>query len=110
MVEQGFELSEASSTPVMLELRIRACRALRAASRPARIRRRNSPKKAFLQNPDFDYGKICLPPATYAQEKHKVDVRWPAAVHFIRERKLNEFLAENKKNLASSARAACTTR
>src|SRR5512138_1505744 len=25
MVEQGFELSEASSTPVMLELRIRAC-------------------------------------------------------------------------------------
>src|SRR5678809_1798408 len=25
MVERGFELSEASSTPVMLELRIRAC-------------------------------------------------------------------------------------
>ena len=27
MVERGFELSEASNTPVMMELRIRACRA-----------------------------------------------------------------------------------
>ena len=37
-----------------------------------------------MANPDFDYGRICLPPATYAQEKHKIDVRWPAAVAFIR--------------------------
>src|SRR5688572_18727123 len=90
MVEQGFELSEASSTPVMLELRIRACHVqgtfLTKANRAPAIS-----KKQVLENPDFDYGKICLPPATYSQEKHKVDVRWPAAVHFIRERKLNEF-------------------
>src|SRR5204863_431133 len=30
------------------------------------------------------------PRRTYAQEKHKVEVRWPAAVKFIRENRLNE--------------------
>src|SRR5690606_29064685 len=29
-------------------------------------------------------------PSTYAQEKHKVEVRWPAAVRYIREQRLNE--------------------
>ena len=89
MVEQGFELSEASSTPVMLELRIRACH-VQGSFRTKENQAPQFSKKAFLQNPDFDYGRICLPPATYAQEKHKIDVRWPAAVRFIRERKLNE--------------------
>ncbi|HEX6296807.1 MAG TPA: indolepyruvate ferredoxin oxidoreductase subunit alpha [Burkholderiales bacterium] len=89
MVEQGFELSEASSTPVMLELRIRACHVQGSfQTKP------NKPpafsKRHFLEGPDFDYGRICLPPATYAQEKHKIDVRWPAAVAFIKDRKLNE--------------------
>jgi indolepyruvate ferredoxin oxidoreductase alpha subunit len=89
MVEQGFELSEASSTPVMLELRIRACHVQGSFQT-----KRNKPpafsKRHFLEGPDFDYGRICLPPATYAQEKHKIDVRWPAAVTFIKDRKLNE--------------------
>jgi len=88
-VEQGFELSEASSTPVMLQLRIRACHVTgsfrtRANRAPAISRRQ------VMANPDFDYARICLPPATYAQEKHKVEVRWPAAVRFIREHRLNE--------------------
>src|SRR5687767_1905935 len=98
MVEQGFELSEASSTPVMLELRIRACH----VQGSFKTRKNQAPqfsKKAFLQNPDFDYGRICLPPATYAQEKQKVDVRWPAAVRFIRERKLNEFFDGEQSDL-----------
>jgi len=88
-VEQGFELSEASSTPVMLQLRIRACHVTgsfrtRANRAPAISRRQ------VMANPDFDYARICLPPATYAQEKHKIEVRWPAAVRFIREHRLNE--------------------
>ena len=33
-VEKGFELSEASNTPVMLELRIRACHVLRPVHAP----------------------------------------------------------------------------
>jgi indolepyruvate ferredoxin oxidoreductase alpha subunit len=91
-VEQGFELSEASSTPVMLQLRIRACHVhgtfrTRANRAPAISRKR------VMADPDFDYGRICLPPATYAQEKHKIEVRWPAAVEFIRKNKLNEVFA-----------------
>ncbi len=88
-VERGFELSEASSTPVMLQLRIRACHVTGSfrtkANRAPAISRRE-----LMTNPDFDHGRICLPPATYAQEKHKVEIRWPAAVRFIREHGLNE--------------------
>jgi indolepyruvate ferredoxin oxidoreductase alpha subunit len=89
MVEQSFELSEASSTPVMLELRIRACH-VQGSFKTKQNRAPQFSKRAFLGNPEFDYGRICLPPATYAQEKQKIEVRWPAAVRFIRERKLNE--------------------
>src|ERR1700704_2503744 len=88
-VEQGFELSEASSTPVMLELRIRACH-VQGSFKTKNNRESLYSKKNQFQAPDFDYGRICLPPATYAQEKHKIDVRWPAAVAFIKEKKLNE--------------------
>src|SRR5260221_333514 len=56
-------------------------------------RRGHFSKKDLLQSPDFDYSRICLPPATYAQEKQKVDVRWPAAVRYIKEKKLNEVFA-----------------
>ncbi|HZN99757.1 MAG TPA: indolepyruvate ferredoxin oxidoreductase subunit alpha [Burkholderiales bacterium] len=89
MVEQGFELSEASSTPVMLELRIRACHVQGSFT----TRKNQAPrlsKKHLIENPDFDYDRICLPPATYLQEKQKVEVRWPAAVSFIKEKRLNE--------------------
>jgi indolepyruvate ferredoxin oxidoreductase alpha subunit len=98
MVEQAFELSEASSTPVMLELRIRACHVQGSfrtkANRPPSVSR-----KAVLENPDFDYGRICLPPATYAQEKHKIEVRWPAAVQLVRQRKLNERFEGDLKDI-----------
>ncbi|MGH8519364.1 MAG: thiamine pyrophosphate-dependent enzyme, partial [Panacagrimonas sp.] len=97
MVEQGFELSEASSTPVMLELRIRACH-VQGSFVTKRNRAPEFSKKNFLE-PDFDYNRICLPPATYLQEKQKVDVRWPAAVRFIREKKLNEFFAGDMSDL-----------
>jgi indolepyruvate ferredoxin oxidoreductase alpha subunit len=98
MVEQGFELSEASSTPVMLELRIRACHV--QGSFVAKDNKAPSfSKRSFIENPDFDYGRICLPPATYTQEKHKVEVRWPAAVRFIRERKLNELFPGDMREL-----------
>jgi len=92
MVEHGFELSEASSTPVMLELRIRACH-VQGSFVTKENRRGDFSKKDLLQSPDFDYSRICLPPATYAQEKQKIDVRWPAAVRFIKEKKLNESFA-----------------
>ncbi len=98
MVEQGFELSEASSTPVMLELRIRACH-VQGSFKTKRNQAPRLSKRTLIENPDFDSGRICLPPATYAQEKHKIDVRWPAAVRFIRERKLNETFAGDMRDL-----------
>ena len=90
-VEKGFELSETSNTPVMLELRIRACHvhgsfATKTNRAPAYSSRR------LLEGPRFDYGRICLPPATYMQEQQKVKERWPAAVEFIREHGLNEHM------------------
>ncbi len=89
MVERGFELSEASNSPVMLELRIRACH-VHGAFRTKANRAPRFSRRRVLENPDFDYGRICLPPATYAQEKEKIEVRWPAAVQFIRAHGLNE--------------------
>jgi indolepyruvate ferredoxin oxidoreductase alpha subunit len=98
MVEKGFELSEASSTPVMLELRIRACHVQGSfatrANRAARYSRRTP-----LENPDFDFARISLPPSTYAQEKHKIEVRWPEAVRFIREHRLNEVFAGERDDV-----------
>jgi len=98
MVEKGFELSEASSTPVMLELRIRACHVQGSfatrANRAARYSRR-----ARLENPDFDFARISLPPSTYAQEKHKIEVRWPEAVRYVREHRLNEVFAGERDDV-----------
>ena len=107
MVEQGFELSEASSSPVMLELRIRACH-VQGSFKTKKNQAPQFSKRAFLQNPDFDYGRICLPPATYAQEKHKIDVRWPAAVRYIRSTNERMFPGDSDRNARQgpSARAA----
>ena len=98
MVEEGFELSEASHTPVMLELRIRACHVHGSfrtrANRPPAVSTRHP-----LAQPDFDYGRIVLPPSTYTQEKHKVEVRWPRAQQFVHERRLNEVFDGDLKEL-----------
>ena len=88
-VEDGFQLSEASNTPVMLELRIRSCHV--HGSFIARDNKRPPYTLAqALESPVRDVNKIVLPPASYVQEKEKIEKRWPAAVQFIKERKLNE--------------------
>src|SRR5437764_3172862 len=93
-VEQGFELSEASNTPVMLELRIRACHVYGSFKTKYNVRPSLTLKNA-LEAPVRDVSRIALPPATYAQEKEKIERRWPAAVDFIRKHALNEFFAED---------------
>ncbi len=87
-VEQGFELSEASHTPVMLMLRIRACHVY------GRFTAKDNRRPAFcaedaLKTPSRDYGRIILPPSIFAQERQKVEDRFPAAVRFIAEQKMN---------------------
>jgi indolepyruvate ferredoxin oxidoreductase, alpha subunit len=89
-VEQGFELSEASNTPVMLELRIRACHVYGSFGARDNVRPAFGLKDA-LANPVRDSDRIVLPPASYRQEKDKIEKRWPAAVRFIQEHALNEF-------------------
>ena len=37
-----------------------------------------------------DVNRIVLPPANFMHEKDKLERRWPAAIAFIKERKLNE--------------------
>jgi indolepyruvate ferredoxin oxidoreductase alpha subunit len=89
MVEKGFELSEASHTPVMLELRIRACHVYGRFTASDNRRPAFSVRDA-LDNPARRQDRIILPPYTYQQEAEKISERWPAAVEFIRREKLNE--------------------
>jgi indolepyruvate ferredoxin oxidoreductase alpha subunit len=89
LVEKGFELSEASNTPVMLELRIRACHVYGRFTAKRNIRPRFTLKDA-LEHPTRDYSRIVLPPSTYLHEKEKIERRWPAAVKFIEDNRLNE--------------------
>jgi indolepyruvate ferredoxin oxidoreductase alpha subunit len=91
-VEQGFELSEASHTPVMLMLRIRACHVYGRFTAKDNMRPPFSADDA-LRSPSRDYGRIILPPSTYAQEREKIEQRFPAAVDFVTQRRLNDFCA-----------------
>src|ERR671922_310622 len=97
-VEDGFALSEASHTPVMLEVRIRACHVHGSFIAKDNKKPKLSRQQVIAQ-PDFDYGRICLPPSTYVQEKHKIEVRWPAAIQFIRDNKLNEVFAGAREDI-----------
>ncbi|MCG6874116.1 MAG: indolepyruvate ferredoxin oxidoreductase subunit alpha [Betaproteobacteria bacterium] len=90
MVEEGFALSEASNTPAMMELRIRACH-VRGEFAASDNRAPAISTRALLAGPpEFIYDRLAHPPAIFRQEKLKVEVRLPAARRFIVERGLNE--------------------
>ena len=74
----------------MLEVRIRACHV------HGRFIAKDNKRPSFtlreaLENPRRDTERVVLPPASYLHEREKIEQRWPAAVKFIKERKLNEF-------------------
>jgi indolepyruvate ferredoxin oxidoreductase alpha subunit len=89
LVEKSFELSEATHSVVIMEFRIRACHVTGRFdckdNKPAKYSRNNP-----LTEPVFNLDHFALPPATYLQEKLKVEERLPAAVEFIRDNGLNE--------------------
>jgi indolepyruvate ferredoxin oxidoreductase alpha subunit len=95
-VKQSFELSEASRTPVMLELRIRACH-VHGRFMASDNRRADYTLKDAIDNPVRDTSRIVLPPSSYLHEQEKITQRWPAAVRFIQEQGMNEFFAESAK-------------
>ncbi|NTJ61458.1 indolepyruvate ferredoxin oxidoreductase subunit alpha [Agrobacterium rhizogenes] len=94
-VEEGFELSEVSNTPVMLQVGIRSCHVhgqfvAKDNKRPAYT------LKQALENPVRDVNRIVLPPASFMHEKEKLEKRWPAAVDFIKRRRLNEYFGPSE--------------
>ena len=97
-MKDGFELSEASSTPVMLQLRIRACHVHGSSSTSANRRPAFTLEEA-MENPVRDVSRIVLPPASYPHEREKIEERWPAAVRFIEERELNEFFSGGRDDI-----------
>ncbi|MEP6867209.1 MAG: indolepyruvate ferredoxin oxidoreductase subunit alpha [Novosphingobium sp.] len=97
MIEKGFELSEASNTPVMLEVRVRTCHMHGSFVAKDNVRpaftlddAKNAPRR--------DLGRIVLPPAAYEHEQEKILKRMPAAIDFIKAHQLNEWFgpAEGK--------------
>jgi len=90
MVEKGFQLSEVSNTAVMLQLRIRACHVYGSFIAKDNVRPDYTRMDA-LNNPVRDVSRYALPPFTYEHEKEKIEQRWPAAVQFIVDNKINEF-------------------
>ncbi|MET3442663.1 indolepyruvate ferredoxin oxidoreductase alpha subunit [Variovorax paradoxus] len=97
-VKTGFDLSEASNTPVMLQLRIRACH-VHGHFIAGDNKRAKFTLQEALENPQRDVSRIVLPPASFVHEQEKVKDRWPAAVRFIEERKLNEFFSEGADDI-----------
>jgi len=91
-VEEGFALSERSHTPVMVELRIRACHVHGRFVAKDNLRPPFTLRQA-MDNPVRDASRIVLPPASYLHEQEKVRERWPAALRFIQEHGLNELFA-----------------
>ena len=99
MVEKGFELSEASHAPVMLELRVRACHVTGEFTAKTNRASAKSGLNRIDGPPRFNYARLAHPPLTFVQEKLKIDERLPAAQAFAREHKLNEFFDGDLKDL-----------
>src|SRR5271168_4260829 len=80
-VEDGFELSEVSHTPVMLEVRIRACHV------HGRFVAKDNKQPSFslreaLENPRRDTERVVLPPASYLHEREKIEFHCPRPAEF----------------------------
>ena len=97
-VELAFELSEASNTPVFLQMRIRSCHVHGTFTAKDNVRTSPSLRDA-MENPTRDLSRIVLPPASFLHEQEKVSERWPAAVDFIRSAGMNEVFDGEKHHI-----------
>lgn len=97
-VEHSFRLSEASNTPVFLQMRLRACHVhgsfVAKDNRPPDLSLREA-----MENPTRDTDRVVLPPASFEHEQEKVKTRWPAAVEYIKKHGLNEVFDGKRKDL-----------
>ena len=90
MVEKSFELSEVSNSPVMMELRIRACHVQGSFKAKDNVVAKVSSINKQAEPASFLYARLSHPPVTFTQEKQKLENRLPAAQKFILENQLNE--------------------
>jgi len=90
LIEKGFELSEASNTPVMLQVRVRSCH-MTGEFVCKDNRRPEFTLRDALNAPKRCLDRIVLPPAAYEHEREKIEKRGPAGIDFIRDNGLNEF-------------------
>jgi indolepyruvate ferredoxin oxidoreductase alpha subunit len=97
-VETGFELSEATNTPVLLDLRLRSCH-LHGSFVAKDNKRPPMTVKDAIEHPVRDVNRIVLPPASFLHEQEKIHERWPAAVRFIKERGLNEVIHDDRADI-----------
>ncbi|MFT3968366.1 MAG: indolepyruvate ferredoxin oxidoreductase subunit alpha, partial [Sphingobium sp.] len=83
-------LSEASNTPVMLQLRVRSCHMTGSFIAKDNVRPSLTVDQAAA-SPVRDTDRIVLPPANFLHEIEKVEKRWPAGIDFVRDNRLNEW-------------------
>jgi len=98
LVERAFELSEASNTPVLYELRVRGChqtgRFVARDNRPPPMRVAEA-----AANPARDVNRIVLPPANFLHEIEKIEQRWPAAIDYVEKNRLNEWFGADRDDV-----------
>ena len=70
-------------------------------ARTTAARSSRSPRRWRIRSRDLN--RIVLPPASYLHEKEKIEKRWPAAVKFIRERRLNERFGPARRAMSASS-------
>jgi indolepyruvate ferredoxin oxidoreductase alpha subunit len=99
MVEEAFALSEVSSMPAILQLRIRACHVRGTFACKDNVAPEISARKLLDDPAGFDYTRLAHPPVTFGHEKLKVGERIPAARRAIVERGLNEVFAGRRGDL-----------
>lgn len=95
--EHAFELSEASNTPVFLEMRVRSCHLYGQFVAKDNQRPKYTLAEA-LNNPSRDLNRIVLPPASFLHEQEKINKRLPAAIDYIQKNKLNELIGPNERD------------
>ena len=91
-VERAFALSEAASTPVILQLRIRACHLTGSFVCKDNVAPALSMRHRAEAPPAPNPSHMSHPPHTFAHERQKVMERLPAARRFIVEHGINEVL------------------
>jgi indolepyruvate ferredoxin oxidoreductase alpha subunit len=98
-VEHAFALSEAASTPAMLQLRVRACHVRGRFECSDNVAPPVSANRTMDDPAPFDYARLSHPPSTFRHEKVKSAERLPAARRYIAEHRLNERFDGRRQDL-----------